>query len=178
MVPQDPLKKGAFFSPWFGIEASDNLNLIQPVNPWSADGWSIYNEYFQWSPESNYNSESHTVKAGDIVYGSVDYVAANNSYTITHSSMSDGWSVASSIPIQKKNGAYKIFNIIYFVFEKVAKCDQYPPNNEVTFYDIKIEYDGVQVNPQWKTAFVDDVCNNRAAILNSTAIQITWDSSI
>src|SRR4051812_8429112 len=33
-VPDDPNEGGAFFSPWFGIEASDNLNLIQPVNPW------------------------------------------------------------------------------------------------------------------------------------------------
>ena len=40
VVPSDPVKKGAFFSPWFGIESSDNLNLIQPVNPW--DGRSLH----------------------------------------------------------------------------------------------------------------------------------------
>ena len=29
----------AFYSPWFGMDPSDNLNLIQPVNPWSGNGW-------------------------------------------------------------------------------------------------------------------------------------------
>ena len=28
----------------------------------------------------------------------------------------------------------------------------------------------------WKTGIVDDVCNNRAHILNQTTIQITWDT--
>jgi hypothetical protein len=56
-VGQDPVESGAFFSPWFGIEASDNLNLIQPVNPWMGDSWAMYNEYYQWSPTNNINSD-------------------------------------------------------------------------------------------------------------------------
>ena len=43
-VPSDPAKNGAFYSPWFGIETSDNLNLVQPVNPWSR-----MNFYFEKS---------------------------------------------------------------------------------------------------------------------------------
>jgi hypothetical protein len=39
----NPARGDAFFSPWFGIETSDNLNLIQPVNPWTGDQWEIYN---------------------------------------------------------------------------------------------------------------------------------------
>ena len=35
-VGQNPKRGCAFFSPWYGIEASDNLNLIQPVNPWTG----------------------------------------------------------------------------------------------------------------------------------------------
>eukprot|EP01111_Echinosteliopsis_oligospora_P013367 TRINITY_DN477_c0_g1_i1.p1 TRINITY_DN477_c0_g1~~TRINITY_DN477_c0_g1_i1.p1 ORF type:complete len:227 (-),score=52.05 TRINITY_DN477_c0_g1_i1:105-785(-) len=178
-VPDDPKRKGAFFSPWFGIEASDNLNLIQPVNPWSGDEWQIYNEYFQWEPEHNFNSEMHTVKAGDIVFGSVTYVASNNSYTIYHSDLNDGWSVQNSIPIQKaENGQPKTYNIVYFVFEKEYKCDYYPPNNEVTFFDIKVEYDGQEVDLQYTTSYVDNDCNCRAHVLNSTSIQITWDSTL
>merc|ERR1711907_8830 len=45
-----PRHGGAFYSPWFGIESSDNLNLIQPVNPWTGNSWSMYIEYFQWEP--------------------------------------------------------------------------------------------------------------------------------
>ena len=36
VVLDKPKIPGAFYSPWFGIESSDNLNLIQPVNPWSG----------------------------------------------------------------------------------------------------------------------------------------------
>ena len=31
----------AFYSPWFGMDPADNLNLIQPVNPWSGSSWSM-----------------------------------------------------------------------------------------------------------------------------------------
>ena len=31
----------AFYSPWFGMDPDDNLNLIQPVNPWSGSAWSM-----------------------------------------------------------------------------------------------------------------------------------------
>ncbi len=31
-----PAVGGAFYSPWLGVETSDNLNLIQPVNPFDG----------------------------------------------------------------------------------------------------------------------------------------------
>jgi len=178
-VGQNPQIGGAFFSPWFGIEASDNLNLIQPVNPWVGDSWQIYNEYFQWSPEYNYNSDSQTVSPGDVLFGSVTYVAENNTYTIYHSDMTTGWSVTSSIPIQTDNsGNYKNYTIAYVVYEKDAECNQYPPDGSVTFYDITIQYDGATVTPAWTTAYVDDVCNNRAHVVDPATIQITWDTGM
>jgi len=177
-VGAKPRAGGAFYSPWFGIEASDNLNLIQPVNPWMGSSWSIYNEYYQWEPEYNYDSPSHTVKPGDILFGSVTYVPSNNTYTVYHSDLNDGWSVTSSIGIQKTGSQYKLYTIAYIVFEKDADCDQYPSDGQVTFYDIKIQYDGQTVSPQWDTGIVDDVCNNRAHIINETCVQITWDTSV
>ena len=48
---------------------------------------------------------------------------------------------------------------------------------QVTFYDIKVEYDNAPVSPKWTTAYVDDACNNRVHILNETTIQITWDTA-
>lgn len=33
-VGATPKRSQSFYSPWFGIDASDNLNLLQPVNPW------------------------------------------------------------------------------------------------------------------------------------------------
>ena len=53
-------RSGAFFSPWFGLDPQDNLNLIQPVNPWLGDSWAFYTEYFQWRPVHNSNSPNES----------------------------------------------------------------------------------------------------------------------
>jgi len=173
-----PARSSSFFSPWFGIETSDNLNLLQPVNPWTGSEWQIYNEYFQWVPTHNENSASHAVKAGDVLYGSVTLNAATNSYVLFHKDETDGWNVSTTIPIQQKNGEYKNYTIVYVVYEKDAPCQDYPPDGEVTFYNIKVEYEGKDVTNtmKWTTAYVDDVCNNRAHVLNQSAIQITWNT--
>lgn len=56
---------------------------------------------------------------------------------------------------------------MYFVYEKSQwACDQYPPEGEVVFYNIRVEYDYKQVVPKWTTAKVDDACDNTAHILN------------
>jgi len=178
-VGQNPSVGGAFFSPWFGIEASDNLNLIQPVNPWTGDEWMIYNEYFQWDPENNIDSDSHVVQPGDTLFGSVTFNPNDNSYTMSHTDLNDGWTVNTTIPIQQDdNGNYKNYTIIYFVMEKVWNCNQYPPDGQVTFFDIKVEYNNAQVTPKWQTSYVDDVCNCRAHIVDDSTIQITWDTSL
>ena len=41
-VGQAPTWSWAFFPPWFGMDPTDNLNLIQPVNHWSGRAWSMY----------------------------------------------------------------------------------------------------------------------------------------
>lgn len=133
-----PAQGGAFYSPWFGIETSDNLNLFQPVNPWLGNSWAGYIEYFQWQPENNINSAQGTVRPGDIIYGNVSLASDGKSYDSYHSS-SNGWSVRMNVPIQKKGkvGALKEYSIVYFVFEKPANCQQYPPEQKVTFSDIR-----------------------------------------
>ena len=213
-----PKQGGAFYSPWFGIETSDNLNLFQPVNPWLGSSWAAYIEYFQWQPENNINSPQGTVKPGDVIYGNVSLAADGKSYDSYHSS-SNGWSVRMNVPIQKKGGVDKVYTIVYFVFEKAANCQQYPPEQKVTFTDIRsvqsaherracvrrracggrragvppchraratvpppppppprsIEWEGVQQTPTWTTGIVDDVCNNRASIVDNSTVQITWN---
>jgi len=174
-----PVKSASFFSPWFGIETSDNLNLLQPVNPWTGSQWEIYNEYYQWSPTHNENSASHVVSPGDVLYGSVTLDEASQSYMLYHEDIDSGWKVNMSVPIQKSGSSYKNYTIIYIVYEKKAPCKDYPPDGQVTFYDIRVDYEGTTVTDKvkWTTAYVDDVCNNRAKIINSTAVQITWDTS-
>lgn len=175
-VCDDPKETGAFFSPWFGIESSDNKNLIQPVNPWEEDQWYIYNEYFQWSPEDNKDSRSHEVSAGDILFGSVTFDEDSQSYAMYHSDLNDGWSVSTTIDVQEELGVYKNYTMAYFVFEKEARCEQYPPDGKVTFYNISIYWDGEKQSPKWSTSYVDDVCNNRANVIDESTIEITWDT--
>jgi hypothetical protein len=43
-VGKTPRQSNSFYSPWFGSDPADNLNLIQPVNPWMGNEWLIYNE--------------------------------------------------------------------------------------------------------------------------------------
>ena len=173
-----PAEISCYFTPWFGIETSDNLNLLQPVNPFNRQ-WTIYNEYFQWKPEHNYNSRSHDVKPNDIIYGSVTYDGdTKNSYTLHIGDLNDKWNVNSTIDIQKDaNGKYKRYTIGYVVFEHpCSTCKHYPPDISIIFYDINIEYNNTKVEPKWTTAVKTDVCNNRANVLNESAIEITWQS--
>jgi hypothetical protein len=47
----------------------------------------------------------------------------------------------------------------------------------VTFSNIVLECSGkVVADPGWTTAFVEDVCNNRANIVDPATIKITWDT--
>jgi hypothetical protein len=80
---QDPAHGRAFYSPWFGMDPADNLNLIQPVNPWSGSSWSMYTEYFQWSPEDNRNSHQVMVKAGQTLHGSLNYLPLIDAYNLS-----------------------------------------------------------------------------------------------
>ena len=88
----------------FGIETSDNLNLIQPVNPWTGNQWEIYNEYFQWKPTHNENSRSHVTYPGDLIYGSVTFDSQNQVYKMYHADLTKGheWSVNTTIPVQQE----------------------------------------------------------------------------
>ena len=74
-VGGDSKPSGSFYSPWFGMDPADELNLIQPVNPWTGHAWGAYTEYFQWSPQHNSNSAFLPVKAGQTLCGSLTYLA-------------------------------------------------------------------------------------------------------
>jgi len=93
-VGAEPKSSSAFFSPWFGMDPADNLNLIQPVNPWSSSfrggNWAAYTEYYQWSPTHNSNSKSFNIKSGDTLKGSLEYNAADDSYTLTQTCVETG----------------------------------------------------------------------------------------
>jgi len=180
-VGEEPSRSYAFFSPWFGMDPADNLNLIQPVNPWSGSSWSMYTEYFQWSPEHNSNSEQQSVKAGDTLRGSLVYNHLSDSYYLSQTVLETG--ATSTQTVKCQDG--KKFVVPYVVYEKVFPCSSYPPDGGVTFHNITMECE-TTTEPradckelvQWSAKYKDDNCNMRAHIDSSDQIRITWDTSM
>eukprot|EP00483_Globobulimina_turgida_P008208 UN08224 len=163
----NPTRGGCRFCPWFGIESSDNFNLIQPVNVWhnsGSDNWIVMNEYYQWHPSHDTKSKTVSTSPGDIIYSWINYT--RNAYLMHVENTRTKQFVETTIPVQETNGVYKLYTIAYFVFEhSCTDCAQYPPDNGVTFYNISITYNGVlEKSPVWTTGYRTNKCNNRAQI--------------
>eukprot|EP01129_Flabellula_baltica_P003278 TRINITY_DN13075_c0_g1_i1.p1 TRINITY_DN13075_c0_g1~~TRINITY_DN13075_c0_g1_i1.p1 ORF type:complete len:265 (+),score=48.82 TRINITY_DN13075_c0_g1_i1:28-795(+) len=173
-VSNNPPSSNAFFSPWFGMDPDDNLNLIQPVNPWLGSApWAYYTEYFQWSPEYNSNSRQRNVLAGQTLHGYMIYDYSTDSYNLTQSVVETGRTSEQIVKCQ--NG--KRFRVPYFVYEKLWSCGSYPSDQVVTFTDIKVECDGKDCtnDVKWSAEVKDANCDMKAHILSQTTIAITWN---
>jgi hypothetical protein len=166
----------AFYSPWFGMDPADNLNLIQPVNPWFGSSWSMYTEYFQWSPINNSNSDQRSVESGQTLHGSLVYSASSDSYDLTQEIVETGVKSTQNVPCQ--NG--KKFVVPYVVYEKTFPCGDYPPDGKVHFYNITVECDGQDCAKEikWSPKVKDANCNMAAHINTDGTIDITWDTSM
>jgi len=174
-VGAEPKHSRAFFSPWFGMDPDDNLNLVQPVNPWSGSAWSMYTEYFQWSPTHNSNSRQYAVKAGDTLHGSIVYSQASDSYELKQTRVETGEVSSQVVPCQKG----KKYRVPYVVYEKTYPCASYPPDGIVTFRNITVECDGTPCTMavEWAAKVKDDNCDMAAHIDSSkTTISITWST--
>ena len=136
-----------------------------------------FSRYFQWSPTHNQNSNNFQVSAGDVLYGSIVFDESKMAYTVNQTATgSTNQGVQMKIPVQRTSKGYKTFTIAYVVYEKVAPCGDYPPDGAVTFNQLILECNGTAVTPQWTTAYVEDVCNNRASVVDPATIKITWDT--
>jgi len=174
-VGATPTRSFAFFSPWFGMDPGDNLNLIQPVNPWSGGEWSMYTEYFQWSPEDNSNSGQRSVEAGQHLHGSLVYDESTDSYELSQEVVETG--AKSTQTVKCQDG--KKYVIPYVVYEKAFACRDYPPDGIVTFTDIIAECDGQDcaADIKWEAKNEDNHhCGMQAHINGNQNISITWDT--
>lgn len=104
-------------------------DLSHPLSfSYRGDSWKFYNEYYQWVPSHNENSQQFSVSPGEEHFGSITYNPATHSYTIFHN-VTSGKSVSTPIKIQKdSHGNYKNYSIFYAVWEKDAPCSDYPPD--------------------------------------------------
>jgi len=179
-VGAEPRKSSAFFSPWFGMDPADNLNLIQPVNPWTGGffggSWSMYTEYFQWSPEHNSNSAQHKVQSGQTLHGALVYDKDSDSYELSQTIVETGTTSTQTVKCQSG----KKYTLPYVVYEKTFPCKDYPPDEVVTFKILKVECDGVdcQKKIKWASKVKDANCDMKAIINGTDEISITWDTSL
>lgn len=173
-VSDSPSRNNAFYSPWFGMDPSDNDNLLQPVNPWTGGGWEMYTEYYQWSPSRNSNSQEHTVQAGQTLHGAIVY-SGSESYEITQTIEETGATSKQTVQCQSD----KKFTIPYVVYEKTWSCSAYPPDGKVTFQILKAECDGndCRNDIKWEAKVKDPNCDMTAHIESQSQISITWDTS-
>ena len=168
----------AFYSPWFGSDTTDNLNLLQPVNPWFGSSWNFYTEYFQWSPTHNQDSSSYGTQTGNRLHGEIVFNGVNEqTYTVRQTDTTQGQTSQMTVPVQKDySGTYKNYTVLYVVFEKVAQCYEYPPDQKVTFENINVYCDGQLITPAWTTSYVDEVCEFAAHVDSPHQISITWNT--
>jgi hypothetical protein len=175
-VGADAKPSAAFYAPWFGMDPADNNNLLQPVNPWMGNSWSMYTEYFQFLPPWNHNSKSYPVKAGQTLHGSIVYDAATDSYNQSNTIVETG--ETSSHVVKCEFG--KQFVHPWVVYEKLTKCQNYPPDGIVTFRNIIVECDGEDCAKDvvWTPRVKDPNCNMQAHVdKEKNTISITWDTS-
>ena len=172
MVGAAPRRSNAFFSPWFGMDPSDNLNLVQPVNPWSGSSWSMYTEYFQWSPTHNSNSRQHSVEAGQTLHGQLYYIESQDAYVLNQTVVETGASSSQVVPCQSG----KKYTVPYVVYEKTWPCGDYPPDGKVSFNIVASECDGAPCDITWEAKVKDPNCNMQA-VIGTNQIDLTWDTS-
>jgi len=173
-VSDNAKSSSAFYSPWFGMDPPDNLNLLQPVNPWGGSSWTAYTEYYQWSPTKNVNSKTITVKAGQTLHGTISYENTTDSYVISQTVVETGASSSQTVKAQSA----KKFDLPYVVYEKVWTCTTYPPDGVVTFRNITIfcDYALCTNNVKWTAAVKDSNCQMAAHVDKyPQEISITWN---
>lgn len=176
-VSANPKASSAFFSPWFGMDPADNLNLIQPVNPWLGRApWGMYTEYFQWSPEHNSNSPQKSVEAGQTLHGTLAYTASSDSYVLTQRIVETGAVSSQTVKCQ----AGKKYTVPYVVYEKTFPCADYSPDGIVHFFNITAECDGVDCASElgWQAKVKDPNCDMKAVINTDGTIDITWNTAM
>lgn len=174
-------RSSAFYSPWFGMDPADNLNLIQPVNPWGGSSWQMYTEYYQWSPTHNSNSRAYSVEPGQNLHGALVYDASSDSYELTQTIVETGKSSSQTVKCQSG----KKYVVPYVVYEKEWTCKDYPPDGKVTFRNIVVECDGQDCTQQvqWAAKVEDANCDmathvdKSAKATEENEISITWNTA-
>lgn len=114
---------------------------------------------------------SHRAPAFQTYVKSLNGYAMNMSASTTSATSNFQYSL---LPAQKETES-----VAYFVLEhQPDSCDELPAMGIVTWTDIRVEVNGLAVpNPTWTAAQEAPACGSQAAVINATAVSITWQSS-
>lgn len=93
------------------MDPSDNLNLIQPVNPWSGSDWGYYTEWFDWNTGGNSNSQQQSIESGQTLVGSLTYDASSDSYFLNQTCLETG--VSSTQTVKCADSVFVIPYVVY-----------------------------------------------------------------
>jgi len=178
IVPSNPSNQNGGNAPgwWFGIEPEPACFLIQPILAWgyTAEGFSIFNGYYEWDDSDWWSSEAGTVNPGNHINAWLEYLEHNNSYNMWIGCEETGFGILSNIGVVEN----QTYTDTYFVVEhQPQSCNQLPSNGQITFTNIQISIEGKPITPQWKGYTWQDDCNCEPKILSSSSVQFTWETS-
>lgn len=177
-VPETPENHGGQPAFWFGIQtAKGDGALIQPImSKWLGDGFFMFQEIFDWTDMRDKQSEPLHVKAGDVVTASVTYESDSHSYIMNMTSRDTNTASNYHYKLLPRQKATE--SVGYFVLEhQPNSCKQLPPNGYVGWTDIAVEVNGQPVaDAQWVAAEERAACGSKAVVIDSTAINITWNA--
>lgn len=185
VVPQLPLVPAGSNAPgwWYGIQtaAGDGM-LIQPILAYGYKGdyFSIFNGVYDWNKlKSWWTSEDGKVSPGDVVESYVKLVTGYNGEEAYEMfvGVKGGFEVTSTRAVdssQKANESWAMFVLEH----QPVTCAAYPPDNQFTFENIRLEVDGSLVEfPAWEASQERPACDSEAHVYDNRTIAITWDTS-
>jgi hypothetical protein len=194
-VPPNPARTDGDirYTPWIGAETSDNLNVIQPVNPWlgANQTWRMYPEVFQWTPADTRDGIGTPLRttAGHTLHGGLAFLGEDyQSYDVWLTDTATRARSAMNVPVQRngtqrghpqdRHGVFKNYTILYVVFEHLAPCWAYPPSQRMVFRDLAVHCDGVLTNVTWTPGYVKDACDFRAQAIDGNTVAMTWNTTM
>eukprot|EP00009_Paramoeba_aestuarina_P003433 CAMPEP_0201521770 /NCGR_PEP_ID=MMETSP0161_2-20130828/16148_1 /ASSEMBLY_ACC=CAM_ASM_000251 /TAXON_ID=180227 /ORGANISM="Neoparamoeba aestuarina, Strain SoJaBio B1-5/56/2" /LENGTH=189 /DNA_ID=CAMNT_0047920471 /DNA_START=186 /DNA_END=755 /DNA_ORIENTATION=- len=183
VVPDEPrVPNGADPAFWFGVQTADgNGALVQPIMAqWlglvgECHCYKMFQEIFDWTNEHNEDSPKELISPGEQIKASITYIADSNSYIMNMTSSSGK---VSNFHYQLLDAQKETESVAYFVLEHRPpnSCNQFPSNGIVSWRNIHVEVNGVAVpDAEWVAKQEKPACGSVATVINSTAIDITWN---
>ena len=153
---------------WFGMDPSDNLNLVQPVTRGAARRGRC-TPVLPVEPDAQPELAAAQRRGRPELHGQLYYIESQDAYVLNQTVVETG---ASSSQVVRARGQ-EVYGA--GVREDVA-CGDYPPDGKVSFNIVASECDGAPCDITWEAKVKDPNCNMQA-VIGTNQIDLTWDTS-